>query len=375
MKSWVLSYLRCPQCQSDLVLESFPAPESAGAAEGVLICQSERCRVWYPIVRGIPRLLPETLRVELTREFVAEHRGELESLGLEPALVESVSTVSMTDTLLTLKQHTIVNFGFEWTEYGRFGWDDPVFTIDHEERIFNYKSLVKPEEFKGSLVLDAGCGNGRYSYWAAHYGGQVIGLDLGDGVESAAANMANLPNVQIIQGDILNLPLADQTFDIIFSIGVLMHTGDAEKATTVLSRKVKAGGSITVHLYGKGNLLYEIVDASLRRWTTRMAIGDLQRLTRGLYQATRFLQRARLLGIVGRFVRLEPHPHCIFDWYAAPIATHHTYPEVRRWFARLGLPVIATNEDRSGWRSWLKKAVHPGVGRPTVVTVRARAVY
>ena len=64
-------------------------------------------------------------------------------------------------------------------------------------------------------------------------------------------------------------------------------------------------------------------------------------------------------------MKLDAHPHCIFDWYAAPVATHHTYPEVESWFSAKNLEVQATNrlknvsKIRETWRSWLG-------GAPTV---------
>jgi hypothetical protein len=123
-----------------------------------------------------------------------------------------------------------------------------------------------------------------------------------------------------------------------------MHTGDAHKAFKSLTSKLKVGGSITAHLYGKGNLLYEWVDASLRQRTTKMSIEELQRFSDKAYKWRRFFEQVGLAQLTNIFVRLDPHPHCIFDWYAAPIATHHTYPEVRQWFQDLHLDVVATHE-------------------------------
>jgi SAM-dependent methyltransferase len=309
-------------------------------------------------------MLPLELRQELTRDFVSQFRSALEAqaVRLEPGLLGAA------DPLGSLKQHTIRNFGFEWIEYARFGWDDPVYNIAYEEALFRRKALLEPAELKGRLVLDAGCGNGRYSYWAAQYGARVVGVDLGDGVESAAVNTDDLPEVQIVQGDIFRLPFAPQTFDAVFSIGVLMHTGDAKLATSRLAALVRPGGSLTVHLYGKGNMVYELVDRTLRRWTTRLSIPRLQALTQRLYRARQALDRVQLSDLLNRFVRLGPHPHIIFDWYAAPIATHHTYPEVRGWFDEMGLPITRTNDENFVRLS--RRLLRPLLGAPGVVTVR-----
>jgi SAM-dependent methyltransferase len=220
------------------------------------------------------------------------------------------------------------------------------------------------------LVLDAGCGNGRYSYLASEHGGRVIGVDLSDAVDAAAENTEGCDDVQIIQGDIFRLPFAPGAFDVIFSIGVLMHTGEAQLAVQHLRPLLAEGGSLTVHLYGKGNPIYELADRLLRSSTTKRSLAELERFTDRAFRLQRMLARVRLDRVANRFVRLDPHPHCIFDWYSAPIATHHTYPEVRAWFDELGLRVVATNERPvTGLPALVRKAA----GSADTVTVRGIA--
>ena len=84
---------------------------------------------------------------------------------------------------------------------------------------------------------------------------KVIGIDLGDAVESAFNNTKEVKNIAIIQADIFRLPFPKKTFDAIYSIGVLMHTGNAMKATESLSQTLNNSGKISVHLYGKGNFI------------------------------------------------------------------------------------------------------------------------
>jgi SAM-dependent methyltransferase/uncharacterized protein YbaR (Trm112 family) len=328
---------------------------------GVLDCVGRDCGEWYPIVRGIPRMLAIELREAATRAFIAEAGSRLGTRRM-PLPARS------TDPLGDLKRHTMRNFGFEWIEYARFGWDDPVHHLDYEQAVFRRKALVAAGELEGKLVLDAGCGNGRYSYWAGRDGARVIGIDLGDGVESAGENTRALANVQIVQTDIFRLPFAGRTFDAVFSIGVLMHTGNAKLAIGALAKSVKPGGTLAVHLYGKGNWVYEVVDRTLRAGTTRMSIDRLMRLTRGLFRARQALERIGLATFVNRFVRLGPHPHIIFDWYAAPVATHHTYREVRGWFDEFGIAVTKTNEVAPA--SVVRRLLRPLVGLPDVVTIR-----
>ncbi len=73
MRSWLLQYLRCPETGSPLRCVSFDDETSNDTTTGVLLPE-EGARLWYPIVRGVPRMLPESLRAELTRELVSAHR-------------------------------------------------------------------------------------------------------------------------------------------------------------------------------------------------------------------------------------------------------------------------------------------------------------
>jgi SAM-dependent methyltransferase len=352
-----------------LTTSAFEIHPDGDISAGVLTCKSTQCGTWFPIVRRVPRLLPPELLGDLTQAFVAAFEPQLIALGLTTKRRHVVA-----DPLESVKRHTIANFGFEWIEYSRFGWDDPVYHQEYEREIFCRKSLLAPAELTGRIVLDAGCGNGRYTYWAAQCGARVFGLDLGDGVESAEANTRMLSNVQIVQGDILNVPFAPGTFDVIFSIGVLMHTGDARRATHALAEKLKPGSSLTVHVYGKGNLIYETIDRCLRRYTTRLSISSLQRLTRRAFRVRQWLERLHLIGLADRFVRLGPHPHIIFDWYAAPVATHHTHDEVRQWFEQCGLTVDVTNQNPNrGY--FMKRLLRPLMGGQTAVTMKGIARY
>ena len=75
-----------------------------------------------------------------------------------------------------------------------------------------------------------------------------------------------------------------------------------------------------------------------------MTIPELKRLTNRLYKLTKILKYIRMLRIVKRFIHLEDHPHCVFDWYSAPVATHHTYPEIKAWFRELGFSIFSSEE-------------------------------
>jgi SAM-dependent methyltransferase/uncharacterized protein YbaR (Trm112 family) len=362
VRNWLLEHVVCPACRATLQWSEFER-DSEHLLEGVLRCAA--CGTWYPVTGGVPRLVPPGLREQSTQEFQRRFARELQGAGIG-LLPTSQATP---DDLSAVKAHTQQNFGFEWTAYARHGWDDPQYNVNSEEAVFRFKSLFDPAEIAGGLVLDAGCGNGRYTYWAARYGGRVIGVDLTQAVDAAFRNTRDLASVGIVQGDLFQLPFRVGTFDLAFSIGVLMHTGNAHRAFLSICPLVRPGGSFTVHVYGVGNAIYEWMDRKLRQRTTRLSIQELRTLTDRLYRVSRWTDRLGVRSILTCFIRLDDHPHCIFDWYAAPVASHHTYAEVERWFDEAGFKVERTNRSFTS-STPLKRVVMRRLRYPWPVTVR-----
>lgn len=366
MRAWLLEHLVCPACGGSFAWTEL---ERSGdhLVEGALRCAA--CAGWYPVSGGVPRLVPLELRKPLTEDFERRFADRLRAAGIAGAAAAPAAA----DALSAVKSHTQENFGFEWTAYARHGWDDPRYNIASEEAVFNFKSLLAPAEFAGRLVLDAGCGNGRYSHWASRYGGRVIGVDLTQAVDAAFQNTRDAESIGIVQGDLFRLPFRPETFDLAFSIGVLMHTGDARRAWQSVAGHVRRGGSFTAHLYGVGNLVYEWVDRTVRARTTRLGIPELRALTDRLHRLGRLADRVGIRPVISCFFRLDDHPHCIFDWYAAPVASHHTYPEVERWYADAGYRVERTNRGFTS-ASPSKRVVMRALRYPWPVTVRGLRV-
>lgn len=330
MRSTIVSVLCCPSCRaSQLELSVFNETEDE-IIDGSLTCSQCSNRYW--IVGGIPRMLGPEL-----------YQPPNDWTWKNTAVQSSASTKS--DYKTQLKRHTIDNFGHQWTEWGHYGWTKQ--EHQHERKVFHYKSLLNTDDLRGKVVLDAGCGNGRYSHCAAEHAQTVFAMDLGPAVESAYRNLSHLSHVHVIQGDLFHVPVQQNVLDVIFSIGVLMHTGNAHQVTTHLTSLLKPGGSITVHLYHEGTPMYEFNDRILREVTTKMSIPTLHKTSQYFAHIGSWLQQRGWLGYANILMRLHDEEAANFDWYAAPIATHHTYPEVLGWFSELGLHVVADNQSSS----------------------------
>ena len=326
MRKELLRWLRCPADLGELSLEADTAGEDGHILEGKLLCA--QCAQSYKLTGGVPHLLPP-------------QRLQIEG-----------------DDLAKLQNQTVERFGFEWRYFQDWGWlpdypDVPEAELKffgglmkHTEGAFWSKSLFSREDLQtGNLVLDAGCGNGRFTNQAAQTGAEVIGIDLGWGVFSAFEHTRALPNVHIVRGDLFRLPFADKTFDRIFCIGVLQHTGNAGVAFDSLVRVLQEGGLIVAHAYGRGLWTYELLDKILRSVTIRLPISAQLAFSRWTAGLARWLRRSneKLYWRIFQHVTLLPTTPHMYDWWSAPIATHHTQNEVQGWLAKNRLEILRTN--------------------------------
>jgi uncharacterized protein YbaR (Trm112 family)/SAM-dependent methyltransferase len=336
MRERLLDFICCPESGSHkLELHVFER-EDEHILEGVIRTDEGR---FYPIVDGVPRMLPPELYFNPT--FETRHRKKLHALGWVPpaASVES-------DEFRELKQATSQVYGFEWTRWDRHGWTRASGPLPHEVDTFFQKSLLKPEEIRGKVVLDAGSGNGRYAYTAAQQGAELIALDLSAAVESSFKNLRDLPNAHVVQGDIMKPPIRSDSIDHVYSIGVLMITGDTRRATESLARIVKPEGTLTVHVYAVGWPLWQFNDYWVRKLTTALSIPVNVKLAKQMSVAARWLKERGWLGYASLVLRMWPEDAVNFDWYATPLQTYHTHPEMRGWFRDMGWEVVADQSQR-----------------------------
>jgi SAM-dependent methyltransferase len=275
------SLLQCPRCRGSLAADGDPPL--------TLVCRS--CGGSYRIVGDVPRLAGEPY---------------------------------------------VASFGRQWNRYD-------VARPEEDEATFRVKTGLDPRELGGRLVLDAGCGGGRYARLLGCHGARVVGVDLSSAVDKAAALCAELANVAIVQADLLDLPVAEATFDLVYSIGVLHHTPDPRRAFAQIARRVKPGGRLAVWLYRRNTAPQEWLNSALRAVSTRLPAPVLEPLCAGLGVLGGVPVLNRTLNKLANF---SSHPDRTlrvcdnFDWYAPRYQSHHTPDELRRWFVEEGFTDI-----------------------------------
>jgi SAM-dependent methyltransferase len=193
-------------------------------------------------------------------------------------------------------------------------------------------------------VLDVGCGMGRFADVAASCGAKVVAVDLSAAVDAAAVNLARHQDVAVIQADVFDLPLRPESFDLIYSIGVLHHTPDTRAAFEQLPRLLRPGGEIAIWVYSReGRLRWHFwLSTQYRRFTHRMSHERLLRWCRRLEPLGR-LYRTRYGKYAYPLLPVSTHPKKewrvldTFDWYSPRYQWKHTWDEVEGWFRAAGL--------------------------------------
>lgn len=256
MRRRLLDLLACPGCGGAL------APDGSDGAEeieaGALGCVG--CRRSFPVVRGIPRFV-------------------------EPG-------------------NYAASFGLQWNRFAAEQLDSKNGTAISSHRFFSETGWSR-DWLDGKWVLDGGCGAGRFLDVAADSGAEVVGVDLSNAVDAAAANLAGRRNVHLVQASLYELPFRRGVFDGCYCIGVVQHTPDPLRTVASLPPLLKPGGRLALTIYERRRFTRLNAKYLVRPFTRRV---DKQRLLRALeltmpaiFPATEVLFRLPLLGKLFQF--------------------------------------------------------------------------
>lgn len=340
MRDSLLEHLACPACGcSDLKLEVREKTDRDEVESGGIHCRG--CRVAYPIVRGIPRMLPES-----SWYFGGSASGD-QADGRAKAM------------RLTVEHYS----SYQGKVSAPFAD-----TMDHRA-ILEARTGLEMSFFSGRVCLDAGCGNGRNTRVLGEAGAAIaIGLDAGFAVDEARRRSRNLENVHFVQGDILRPPFRKQHFDRVLSMGVLHHTVEPDVAFSGLCGLLKEDASFCIYLYGRpatdwrrygsfqsvfGELRYAFYTEPLRRLIVRLPNGVRLRFCELMWQRRRLIDWLAAKGSLGKMLStalyyatpMDVHMPLesasanisrMYDSYSTPWAYGHEVQEALDWYEQAG---------------------------------------
>ena len=105
-------------------------------------------------------------------------------------------------------------------------------------------------------VLEVGCGLGTDTVRFARAGAHVSAVDLTEAaVELTRRRLADEGReASVVQADAEDLPFADDSFDLVYSWGVLHHTPATARAVAEVARVLRPGGEARIMLYNRRSL-------------------------------------------------------------------------------------------------------------------------
>lgn len=323
MRKRLLGYIRCPI--TGTAFELYPLDLIARDGEedvrhGVL--KSQEGGHLFPILQGVPILLPDSFPPAFLDRYA------------EP-LAKTVGPVPRSATRQANLQWS---FSGEWETFfdkdldTTWGW-----TARQRLEMLFQEAQVDPNQLKGALVCDAGCGNGLLSEAISSLGATVIGIDYSTSVFQAEAHRRS-PHVHFVRGDLQSPPLAPAAFDLIISNGVLHHTRSTRATFERVAELVRPGGRFYLWLYRRSrNLKLRFLE--LRDRLLRPVCSRLPRLLREgvvrldaafLWLLTNIIERKERVSykdlLISSYDTLTPR----YAW------RHHTPFEVACWFFEKG---------------------------------------
>lgn len=307
----------------------------------------------YPIVNGIPRILPKELLNSLLKDVHSEY---LRRYGLRFGRGLGIDYVVEKE-----KVKTVNAFGYQWQTF--------VNNYDYFKEIFLSftRPFMEEQDFKGKTLLEIGCGSGRPGVAACQMGAEVVGMDISEAVESAYSQSLSFPHFHVVQGDAYAPPFRP-AFDVVYSVGVLQHIPDPKKALLGISRVVSPGGPLLLWVYGKREPWYQPVEWA-RKYTRDMphvllhgvsiALAVMSELL--LLMPFRILSKIPILDklanrIPGRIYAQYPFRENVVGWFdrlVAPVTYYFDDGEIRSLLEETGFEQVQMYARPDASASWV----------------------
>ena len=145
-----------------------------------------------------------------------------------------------------LDKKTVESFGDEWSKFDQSGMSE-----EEGKEIFDKYFSIFPWNIlpKNSTGFDMGCGSGRWAYFVASRVSHLHCVDPSNAINVAKTKLRNFKNLEFHQSSLDRVEINEQSQDFGYSLGVLHHVPDTQKAIKSCSKLLKKGAPFLLYIY------------------------------------------------------------------------------------------------------------------------------
>jgi len=133
------------------------------------------------------------------------------------------------------------------------------FANSESNKSLPFSKLIDYESLKGKKVLEIGCGMGSHSALISQYASELVSIDLTERAVKTTNKrfeIFDIDNAKAIQVDAENMPFEDNSFDFVWSWGVIHHSANTHIIVDQIHRVLKDDGKASLMVYNKNSTRY-----------------------------------------------------------------------------------------------------------------------
>jgi SAM-dependent methyltransferase len=280
--------------------------------------------------------------------------------------------------------NTVLSFNTKWRQnFSKTFGNKPEERNHLKEQLLSLFHLEEEQRLQdifrdNTNCLDAGCGLGWAEYlFNVNKNCNRFAIDISTSVGSVFEKTKEMENVCVVNGSIFHLPFRENFFDVVFSNGVIHHTGNSIRAFRSLAASVKNGGILAIYVYCNKPFMRGILDRKIRSITINMedeecmdfskqitkfgkSLSDIKQdliinedipllgIKKGTYNLQRFIYDYFIKCYYNKELGDEVSDITNFDWYSPEFVNFYSEEELYSLFKAYGFKDIKIIQPQ-GW--------------------------
>jgi ubiquinone/menaquinone biosynthesis C-methylase UbiE/uncharacterized protein YbaR (Trm112 family) len=258
--------------------------------DGLLVAPNS-CR-WYPIIEGIPEILPDSLRNWERDQYFLEtlcanlpleiYRVLKNSITIADRIPKSGDNYKTSEITLLDKVESVDSF----VGPGLYSPFNP-YAFFHSSELIRGFSICIPflGLSQGSYVLDSGSGYSWTTEWFMKMGIRAVGVEINRTYLDVGRKRMGSNQPHLIVADVENLPFSKRVFDAVLGFDAFHHIPDRPKAMKQFARVLKDSGRVVLVEPGGAHEHHQVSQDVMKKYGTLevgMELADVQNYIEGI---------------------------------------------------------------------------------------------